>query len=105
MVKAVSAVLYYLVVWWFKKTENKTSLIIRAILAGILGLSCLIAAIDMFKSEFDLVLSAIWGLIVSVLFLVKAILDIKKLFTVKTDDNKVPDCENKDFLSEYKDEK
>lgn len=101
----LKAILYYLVVWWFKKTENKISLIIRAILAGILGLSCLCVSIDVLKSEPDLMVSAILGLIFFVLFAARVILDVKKLFTGKTDDNKVSDFENKDFFSEYKDEK
>ncbi len=80
----LKAILFYLVIWWFKKTENKISLIIRAILVGIFGLSCLFSAIEMAKCDLTgLMLSVILGFVLFILFAVKVVSDVKNYAPLK----------------------
>lgn len=73
---------FYMFVWWFKKLEDKKTITIRAVLAGIIGVFSWIAAfasISMVMFEAALVVVVIVGFCVAILFTVRFFCDINQI--------------------------
>ena len=73
---------FYMFVWWFKKLENKKGIIIRAVLAGIIGVFFWItafASISMIMFEAALVVVVIVGFGVAILFTIRFFCDINQI--------------------------
>ena len=81
----IKVLVFYLVLWWFAKLENKKLIIFRAILASIFAVFFLICAIAMFAEPHMIkdgfAVFGIFVLIPSVLFAIRAVFDIKKLLS------------------------
>ncbi len=78
---------FYIFMWWFTKLENKTALIARSILAGILAALNIIGGISFLVEEYVLEedrIYAILFLIPAILFLIRLILDIIKINKINT---------------------
>lgn len=86
----IKVLVFYLVLWWFTKLENKKLLIVRAVLASSLALFFLIGAITMF-TETHIPLSAVFGIVflcITILFALRAIFDIKKILIIRKEQEK-----------------
>lgn len=81
----IKVLVFYLVLWWFTKLENKKLIIVRAILASVLAVFFLMGAITIFTEPHikkdGFAFMGIFGLIPSILFIIRAIFDIKKLLS------------------------
>lgn len=79
----LKVLVFYLILWWFTKLENKKALIARAILASLLSIFFLIGAITMFTEPIivkdGFAFMGIFGLIPAILFGLRALLDIRKI--------------------------
>ena len=94
------ALLFYLFIWWFKKSDNKKELIARSILAIGIGAFCFIAGIIAivegiaFSEEVSWVLTCafiflgILYVIIAILFIIRAISDINKILKMKSGEAK-----------------
>ena len=80
----LQAIFYYLVTWWFVKLENKKSLTVRAVLAGIIAVCNFALAIGMifFFSETQEEVTIFFIFLFAglfLLFLVRSLSDIAKI--------------------------
>lgn len=81
----IKVLVFYLVLWWFTKLENKKLIIVRATLASVLAVFFLMGAITIFTEPHFIkdgfAFMGIFALIPSLLFAIRAIFDIKKLLS------------------------
>lgn len=85
----LKVLIFYLVLWWFAKLTNKKLIIVRAILASSLSVFFLIGAITMFIAT-HIPFSVVFGfgfLIATMLFGLRAIIDIKNILIIKRKEN------------------
>lgn len=86
----IKVLVFYLVLWWFTKLENKKLLIVRAVLSSSIAVFFLIGAITMFM-ETHIPLSAVFGIIflcIEILFGLRAVFDIKKTIKLRKEQEK-----------------
>ncbi len=110
----LQTLVFYIFVWWFKKLENRKALLVRAILASIFALIYWIGAIWMFVDE-DIAKDGctaigIIFLIPAILFTIRVIFDVKKLYSdntstsnnsKKNENKSTTEYEYKGYLSKY----
>lgn len=79
----IKVLVFYLVLWWFTKLENKKILIVRAALASGLAILFFISAIVVFTEPHivagGFAVMGIFGVIPVLLFGIRAFFDIKKV--------------------------
>lgn len=79
---------FYIFIWWFKKLENKKTIIIRAVLAGILGVYFWIGSfvlISLIMIEKVLIVLVITDFTIAILFTIRLIKDIKQIRLLSID--------------------
>ncbi len=85
----LETLLLYIFVGWFIKLDKKTHLIIRSSLAAVFGVLCLVGAIVLFTSD-DVInsWSGIIPLVISLLFILRIIFDVRKIMQLSKTENK-----------------
>ena len=106
----LQALVFYIFVWWFKTIENRKALIVRSILASIFAIIYWICALCMLVVDDIPIAVSIIMFIPAILFTIRAVTDIKKLYcgnTNSTNENETnknkPSNKNeyRGYLSKY----
>lgn len=100
----LQTLVFYILVWWFQKIENRKALIARSILASLFAIIYWICAICMLVADDTPIIIGIIIFIPAILFTIRAILDIKKLYygNTNTANEHKPKNNNESPNYEYK---